>query len=275
MPADRSITEVRYNVHSHSTCRDASGQPYPLPRTVYIQSSTHDPANSFEHLCLNDHIVAAQRVTCHKLERLETSRYLRGLIKVGASETWDLECPYNGVLQVAAGYTSACTTGILDELATVNDEFISFRDQSSRRLDVADVEIEELKRDSRVARDVRITTSNRVIGLQGMVTDMSASLGILSIEMETARISSRVTENLIVLGSINNRQLDRIEARLWSIEERLTNLLVAFRHGAQNPIVVDEVEEETVVGEENVIPLMVRVEREDTVIPPSRSPSPL
>jgi hypothetical protein len=197
------------------------------------------------------------------------------LIKVGAVETWDSECPYNGVLQVAAGYTSACTAGVLGKLAMVNNEFILFCDQSSRRMDVANVEIEELKRDSRVARDVRIMTSDRVIGLQGMVTEMLAFLRILSIEMETAHVLSWVTENLIVLGLINNCRLDHIEARLWSIEERLTNLLVAFHHGAQNPIVVDEVEEETVVGEENIVPLMVCIEWEDTVVPPSRSPSPL
>jgi hypothetical protein len=106
------------------------------------------------------------------------------------AETWDLECPYNGVLQVAAGYTSTCTAGVLDKLAMVNEEFILFCDQAFRRMDVADVEIEELKRDLRVARNVRITTSDRVIGLQGMVTDLSASLGILSIKMETACVSS-------------------------------------------------------------------------------------
>jgi hypothetical protein len=171
-------------------------------------------------------------------------------------------------------YTSACTAGVLDKLATVNEEFISFRDQTSRRIDVANMEIEELKRDLRVARDVRIMTLDRVIGLQGMVTDLLASLGILSIEMQTALVSSWVTENLIVLGSINNCRLDHLEARMWSIE-RSMNLAVAFCHGLQNLIVVDNAEEETIVGEENVVPLMVRVKWEDTFVPPSRSPSPL
>jgi hypothetical protein len=98
MPADRSTTtSTHYNVHSHDNHRD-NDQPYPLPRTVYIQSSTHDPATSFQHLCLSDHIVTTKCVTRHKLEHLETSHYLRGLIAEGAKESWDMDCPFNGVV---------------------------------------------------------------------------------------------------------------------------------------------------------------------------------
>jgi hypothetical protein len=272
MPADRStITSTRYNVHSHDNRRD-NDQPYPLPRTVYIQSSTHDPATSFQHLCLNDHIVAAKRVTRHKLERLETSRYLRGLIAEGAKESWDADCPFNGVLQTSIGYASACTAGVLDDIATVNDEFISFRKQASRRLDVADVEIEDLKRDSRTARDMRMTTADRLIGLSETVTDLSGSVGILSIEMDTLRRLPQAMEQMILLAQINNIRLTRSEDRVEALERRVAELSVAVRHGANNPIVLDE-EEDIRAG--SPMPLMIRVEREDTVVPPSRSPSPL
>jgi hypothetical protein len=272
MPADRStITSTHYNVHSHDNRRD-NDQPYLLPRTVYIQSSTHDPATSFKHLCLNDHIVAAERVTRHKLERLETSRYLRGLIAEGAKESWDADCPFNGVLQTSIGYASACTAGVLDDIATVNDKFISFREQASRRLDVADMEIEDLKRDSRTVRDMRMTTADRLIGLSETVTDLSGSVSILSIEMDTLCRLPQAMEQMILLAQINNIRLTRSEDRVEALERRVAELSVAVRHGVNNPIVLDE-EEDIRAG--SPMPLMIRVEREDTVVPPSRSPSPL
>jgi hypothetical protein len=52
----------------------------------------------------------------------------------------------------------------------------------------------------------------------------------------------------------------------------VAELSVAICHGVNNPIVLDE-EEEVRVG--SPMPLMIRVEREDTVVPPSYSPSPL
>jgi hypothetical protein len=64
-----------------------------------------------------------------------------------------VDCPFNGILQTSIGYASACTAGVLDDLATVNDEFISFKEQASCRMDIADVEIKDLKRDLRTARD--------------------------------------------------------------------------------------------------------------------------
>jgi hypothetical protein len=272
MPVDRSIiTSTHYNIHSHDNHRD-NDQPYLLPRTVYIQSSTHDPTTSFQHLCLNDNIIAAKRVTHHKLEHLETSRYLRGLIVEGAKESWDADCPFNGVLQTSIGYASACTAGVLDDIATVNDKFISFREQASRRLDVADVEIEDLKRDLRVARDMRMTTAERLIGLSETVTDLSGSVGLLSIEMDPLHRLPQAMEQLILLSQINNICLSRSEDCVEPLERRVAELLVAVCHGVNNPIVLDE-EDEIRAG--SPMPLMVRVEQEDTVVPPSRSPSPL
>jgi hypothetical protein len=203
---------------------------------------------------------------------LETSRYLRGLIAEGAKESWDADCPFNGVLQTSIGYASACTAGVLDDIATVNDEFISFREQASRRLDVADVEIEDLKRDSRTARDMRMTTADRLIGLSETVTDLSGSVGILSIEMDTLRCLPQAMEQMILLAQINNIRLTRSEDRVEALERRVAELSVAVCHGANNPIVLDE-EEDIRAG--SLMPLMIRVEREDTVVPPSRSPSPL
>jgi hypothetical protein len=256
----------------HPLNRRDNNQPYPLPRTVYIQSSTHDPATSFQHLCLNDHIVAAKRVTRHKLEHLETSRYLRGLIAEGAKESWDADCPFNGVLQTSIGYASACTAGVLDDIATVNDEFISFREQASRHLDVANVEIEDLKRESRTVRDMRMMTAERLIGLSETITDLSGSVGLLSIEMDTLCRLPQVMEQMILLAQINNIHLSRSEDWMEALERRVAELSVAICHGANNPIVLDE-EEDVRAG--SPMPFMVHVEREDTVVPPSHSPSPL
>jgi hypothetical protein len=272
MPADRStITSTRYNVHSHGNRRD-NNQLYLLPRTVYIQSSTHNPTMSFQHLCLNDHIVTAKCVTRHKLEHLETSHYLRGLITEGAKESWDADCPFNGVLQTSIGYTSACTAGVLDDIATVNNEFILFREQASHCLDVADVEIEDLKRDLRTGRDMWMTTAERLIGLSETVTDLLGLVGLLLIEMDPLRCLPQAMEQLILLSQINNIRLSQSEDHLEVLERRVAELLVAVRHGANDPIVLDE-EEDIRVG--SPMPLMIRVEREDTVVPPSRSPSPL
>jgi hypothetical protein len=79
-------------------------------------------------------------------------------------------------------------------------------------------------------------------------------------------------EQIILLAQINNIRLTRSEDRVEALERRVAELSVAVRHGANNPIVLDE-EEEIRAG--SPMPLMIRVEREDTVVPPSCSPSPL
>jgi hypothetical protein len=194
------------------------------------------------------------------------------LIAEGAKESWDADCPFNGVLQTSIRYTSACTAGVLDDIATVNNEFISFREQASRCLDIADVEIEDLKRDSRTVRDMRMTTAERLIGLSETVTDLLGSIGILSIEMDTLHRLPQAMEQMILLAQINNIHLSRSKDWVEVLERRVVELLVAVHHGANNPIVLDE-EEDIRAG--SPMPLMVRVKREDTVVPPSFSPSPL
>jgi hypothetical protein len=272
MPADYStITSTHFNIHSHNNRRN-SNQPYPLPRIVYIQSSTHDPSTSFQHLCLNDHIVAAKHVTHHKLEHLETGAYLRGLIAEGAKESWDADCPFNGILQTSIRYASACTAGVLDDLATVNNEFISFREQASCHLDVADVEIEDLKRDLRAARDIQIMTAERLIALSETVTDLLGLVGLLSINMDLLCHLPQAMEQLILLAQINNIHLSQSEDHVEALEQRVAELSVAVHHGANNPIVLDE-EDEVRVG--SPMPLMICLEWEDTVLPPSCSLSPL
>jgi hypothetical protein len=203
---------------------------------------------------------------------LKTGRYLRGLIAEGAKESWDADCPYNGILQTSIGYASACTAGVLDNLATVNNEFILFREQASRHLDVADVEIEDLKRDSRTARDMWMTTVERLIGLSETVTDLLGSVGLLLIDMDSLCCLPQVMEQLILLAQINNIHLSRSEDHVEVLERRVAELSVAVCHGANNPIVLDE-EDEVRAG--SPMPLIICIEREDTVLPPSHPPSPL
>jgi hypothetical protein len=142
------------------------------------------------------------------------------LIAEGAKESWDVDCPFNGVLQTSIGYASACTAGVLDDITMVNNEFISFREQASHRLDVVNVEIEDLKRDSRTARDMRMMTADRLIGLSETVTDLSGSVGILSIEMDTLRRLPQAMEQMILLAQINNIRLTRSEDRVEALERR-------------------------------------------------------
>jgi hypothetical protein len=203
---------------------------------------------------------------------LETSHYLRGLIAEGAKESWDTDCPFNGVLQTSIRYASACNAGVLDDITTVNNKFISFREQASCRLDVANVEIEDLKRDSRASRDMWMMMAERLIGLSETVTDLSGSVGLLSIEMDTLRHLPQAMERMILLAQINNICLSWSKDRVEALERRVAELSVAVRHGANNPIVLDE-EEDIRAG--SPMPLMVRVKQEDTVVPPSHSPSPL
>jgi hypothetical protein len=272
MPADRSIiTSTCYNVHLHDNRWDWD-QPYPLPCTVYIQSSTHDPTTSFQHLCLNDHIVTAKCVTRHKLKHLETGCYLRGLITEGAKENWDVDCPFNGILQMLIGYASARTAGVLDNLATANDEFISFKEEASHHLDIVDVEIEDLKRDLRMVRDMWMMMVERLIGLLETVTDLSGSVSLLLINMDPLRRLPQAMEQLILLAQTNNICLSRSKYHVEVLEQRVAELSVAVRHGVNNPIVLDE-EEDIRAG--SPLPLMICVEWEDTVLPPSHSPSPL
>jgi hypothetical protein len=203
---------------------------------------------------------------------LETRRYLRGLIAEGAKESWDADCPYNGILQTSIGYASAYTAGVLDDLATVNDEFILFREQVSCCLDVANMEIEDLKRDLRMVRDMRMMMAERLIGLLETVTDLSGLVGLLLIDMEPLRRLPQAMEQLILLAQMNNIRLSWSEDCVEVLERRVVELSVAVRHGANNPIVLDE-EDEIRAG--SAMPLMIRVEWEDTVLPPSCSPSPL
>jgi hypothetical protein len=203
---------------------------------------------------------------------LETGHYLRGLIAEGAKENWDVDCPFNGILQMSIGYASACTTGVLDDLATVNDKFILFKKEASCHLDIVDVEIEDLKRDSRTARDMQMTTAERLIGLSETVTDLLGSVGLLSIDMDPLCCLPQVMEQLILLVQINNIRLSRFEDHVEALEQRVAELSVAVHHGANNPIVLDE-EDEVRVG--SPMPLMICLEWEDTVLPPSCSLSPL
>jgi hypothetical protein len=134
------------------------------------------------------------------------------------------------------------------------------------------MEIEDLKRDLRTVRDMRMTTAERLIGLSETVTDLSGSVGLLLIEMDTLCHLPQVMEQMILLAQINNIHLSQSEDHVEVLERRVAELSVAVRHGANNPIVLDE-EEDIRVG--SPMPLMVRVEWEDTVVPPSCSPSPL
>jgi hypothetical protein len=161
---------------------------------------------------------------------------------------------------------------VLDNIATVNDEFISFREQASRRLDIADVEIEDLKRDSRTARDMRMTMAERLIGLSEIVTDLLGLVGLLSIDMDPLHHLPQAMEQLILLSQINNIRLSWSEDCVEALEWRVAELLVAVCHGTNNPIVLDK-EEEIRAGSQML--LMVCVEQEDTVVPLSHSPSPL
>jgi hypothetical protein len=160
----------------------------------------------------------------------------------------------------------------LDDLATVNNEFISFREQASCHLDVANVEIEDLKRDPRTARDMQMMMAERLVGLSETVTDLSGSVGLLSIDMDPLCHLPQVMEQLILLAQINNICLSWSEDHVEALERRVAKLLVAVCHGVNNPIVLDE-EDEIRAG--SPMPLMICVEREDTVLPPSHSPSPL
>jgi hypothetical protein len=56
------------------------------------------------------------------------------------------------------------------------------------------------------------------------------------------------------------------------LEQRVVELSVVIRHGANNPIMLDE-EDEIRAG--SPMPLMIRIKWEDTLVPPSCSPSPL
>jgi hypothetical protein len=121
-------------------------------------------------------------------------------------------------------------------------------------------------------RDIRMMTAERLIGLSETVTDLLGSVGILSIEMDTLCRLPQAMEQMILLAQINNIRLSRSEDQVEALKRRVAELLVAVRHGANNPIVLDE-EEEIRAG--SPMPLIIRVEWEDTVVPPSHSPSPL
>jgi hypothetical protein len=69
----------------------------------------------------------------------------------------------------------------------VNDGFISFKEQSSCCMDIVDVEIEDLKRDLRIVRDMRMTMAERLINLLGTITELSGSVDLLLIDVEPLR----------------------------------------------------------------------------------------
>jgi hypothetical protein len=139
-------------------------------------------------------------------------------------------------------------------------------------MDITDVEIEDLKRDLRTARDIQMMMVQRLIGLSETVMDLSGSVSLLSIDMDPLRHLPQAMEQLILLAQINNLCLNWTEDHVGELERRITELSVAIHHGADNPIVLDE-EEEIRVG--SPMPLIVRVEWEDTVVPPSCFPSSL
>jgi hypothetical protein len=203
---------------------------------------------------------------------LETGLYLRGLIAEGAKESWDVDCPFNRILQTLIRYASACTAGVLDNVATMNDEFISFKEQASCRMDIANMEIEDLKRDSRTPRDMQMTTAERLMGLLETIANLLGSVGLLSIDMDPLCCLPQAMEQLILLAQITNFCLNWAEYHVGELEWRVAELSVAVCHGVNNLIVLDE-EEEIRVG--SPMPLIIHVEQEDNVVPPSYSPSPL
>jgi hypothetical protein len=153
-----------------------------------------------------------------------------------------------------------------DDLATVNDEFISFKEETSHLIDIADVEIKDLKRGLRMVRDMRMTTAERLINLSGIVTELLGSVGLLLIDVEPLQHLPQAMEQLTLLGQITNLHLEWAEDRVGALEQRVAELSVAVHHRANNPIVLD-VEEEVRAG--SPMPLMIRIEQEGTRIPPS------
>jgi hypothetical protein len=115
-------------------------------------------------------------------------------------------------------------------------------------------------------------TAERLIGLSETVTDLLGLVGLLLIDMDPLCCLPQAMEQLILLAQITNLHLNQAEDHVGELEQRIVELSVAVHHGANNPIVLDE-EEEIRAG--SPMPLMIHVEQEDTVVPPSCFPSPL
>ena len=183
--------------------------------SFFARSDTHRPESSFLDLYNEDFVLAACRVGCHQLARLDTSPYQRELLARG------LDCRARGErpdrrMEQGMGYSAAIGTVLMDELAGVcerNEERFT-----GVRTNLGKVE-EELGK----ARDWSTRVQEQVDALETNVQRLEASRRAMREEMRD------LTNGMYLLVELNQRLMGD-----------LCQLRASQVHSWGNPIVIDE-----------------------------------
>ena len=165
-----------------------------------------------------------------QLSRLDISLYQRGLLERGLNRRHRHQAP-DGRMERAMGYSSAIGTMVLDEVAVVNEE-------SERRMDVIVTDLGKVERDIEKGHDWSKDVTETLRGMEVDIGGVSASQAFTRGEV------TRLRTEMDALLHLNHQLVDAI-----------VELRAAVRHGRNNPIVIEDSDDEgpeTAVEEEGL-----------------------
>ena len=138
-----------------------------MAASFFERSDTHRPASTFDDLWNANFVLAATRVGCRQLSRLEVSPYQEALLARGVHCRHRGQAP-DGQMEQAMGYTGAIGTMLMDKMARVcgraEERFTGIR------TDIGKVETELLK-----ARDWSARAQDQINGLETHVRQLEVS----------------------------------------------------------------------------------------------------
>ena len=177
---------------------------------------------TFDDLWNANFVLAATRVGCRQLSRLEISPYQETLLARGVRRRHRGQAP-DGRMEQAMGYTGAIGTMLMDEIVGVCGRAeVRF---TSIRTDIGKLETELLK-----ARDWFARAQDQINGLETHVCRLEASRRVMREDMD------EMTRNMNGLLKLNRQMIsDILQLRMGQV------------HGQDNPIVVDDSSEEDVL----------------------------
>ena len=89
-----------------------------MAASFFERSNTHHLTSMFDDLWNADFVLAATRIGCRQLSRLEISPYQEALLARGVHRRHRGQAP-DGQMEQAMGYTSAVGTMLMDECQDV------------------------------------------------------------------------------------------------------------------------------------------------------------
>ena len=244
---------IRHNPHAHRTAI-GSATPYPSLAELRARSDTSSPDDSFKDFCIKDYVIAIKRISRRKLHEIDIDNYQRSLLMRGVNP-WDDEEPYDDRVDACMGYAGAVGTMLLDEMAGMNGRRVEDVKKLTSRLEATEWENRKLKASLAAARVDIGLLREREDGFERLFLEIEERL-------ETSERVYDCLRQFHTMGILLHRRMIRLE-------DSYTNFRLSQEHGRGNPIVVEDDDSDSGRSQS---PLMVRVERQDTVIPQGDGP---